>query len=88
MYSANISCVLLSLTSMAGQTSHILLAYVIPCINKASAIYSMHIFMHAIHVRVLRTVPICTELVSVTETSICRFYLLSRSRVDLSSSSL
>ena len=28
------SCVLPSLTSTAGQTSRILLAYVIPCINK------------------------------------------------------
>ena len=37
------SCMLLSLTSMAGRTSCALLAYVIPCINElASAIYSTH----------------------------------------------
>ena len=34
---------LLSLTSTAGQTSHVLLADIIPWINKASlALYSMH----------------------------------------------
>ena len=32
------SYVLLSLTSMAGQTSRVFLAYVIPCINKASLV--------------------------------------------------
>ena len=42
-----------------------------------NAIYSTHTFMHAIRIRVLRTVPICTVLYCqvspVTETSICRF---------------
>ena len=45
--------------------------------------------MHAIRVRVLRTDLYCAvEFISVTETLICRFSLLLRSRVDLSSSSL
>ena len=50
------SCVLLSLTSMAGQTSRVLLDYVIPCIKKiklASAIYSMHTYHTDLYCAVL-----------------------------------
>ena len=54
---------------------------------KASpALYIAHIlaFIQEIRVRLLRTDLYCAvEFVSVTETSICRFCLLSRSRIDL-----
>ena len=41
-----ISCVLLSLTRMAGQTSRVPLAYVITRINKSSLCYSTHSGCH------------------------------------------
>ena len=58
------NCVLLSLTSMAGQISRVLLAYVIPCINKASLV----LYIAGIHNICADTyacyVPICTMLSS------------------------
>ena len=49
MYPANTlqaACVLYSLASMAGRTSHVPLAYVIPCINQASQCYKLCIDLH------------------------------------------
>ena len=67
-----ISCELLSLTSTAGQTSRVFLAYVIPC-----AIYNMHSSMP-------RSTDLNFEICTVLSSSFLHRNLsISRSRVGL-----